>query len=81
MATIREMAEAHLRNVDQQITMLVNQRAKIEEEIRTLQQYLQKGVEELNNTEGVKEKEAGWVNDTPDGAYLGTTPSPMNMIF
>lgn len=48
MASIKEMAQAHVRNVDQQITVLVNQKTKIEEEINGLMQYFKEGVAELN---------------------------------
>lgn len=48
MASIKEMAQAHVRNVDQQITVLINQKTKIEEEINGLMQYFKEGVAELN---------------------------------
>ncbi len=43
------MAEAHLTNVQKVILDLQNQRKKIEEEITRLSDYLQSGVEVLNN--------------------------------
>jgi hypothetical protein len=49
MATLHEMAEAHLTNVQKVILDLQNQRKKIEEEITRLSDYLQSGVEVLNN--------------------------------
>ena len=45
---IREMAEAHLQNVQQQLGELQAQKTKIEADIQTLSEYLQHGVEELN---------------------------------
>ena len=45
---IKEMAEAHLRNVQQQIQELEQRKAQIDEDIQKLSQYLQQGVAELN---------------------------------
>ncbi|MQF98516.1 MAG: hypothetical protein FI729_03165 [SAR202 cluster bacterium] len=45
---LREMAEAHLRNVEQQIQELQQNKARIEQDIQTLSDYLQQGVAELN---------------------------------
>ena len=46
---VREMAEAHLKNVDNQIQELQNQGARIEADIQQLRDYLQQGVAELNS--------------------------------
>lgn len=46
---MREMAEAHLKNVDNQIQELHQQRARIEADIQQLSDYLQQGVAELNS--------------------------------
>ena len=45
---IKEMAEAHLRNVQGQIQELQAQRERIEADIQRLSEYLQQGVAELN---------------------------------
>ena len=45
---IREMAEAHLRNVQQQIQDLERQKAQIDADIQNLSEYFQQGVAELN---------------------------------
>lgn len=45
---IREMAEAHLKNVQQQVQELQEQRGRIDADIQTLNEYLQQGVSELN---------------------------------
>jgi len=47
--SVKDMAEAHLRNVQQQIGDLQEQRKRIEADIQQLSQYLQQGVAELNN--------------------------------
>lgn len=47
--SIKDMAEAHLRNVQQQIGELREQQGRIEADIEKLSQYLQQGVAELNN--------------------------------
>ncbi len=47
--SINDMAEAHLRNVQQQIGELQEQQGRIEADIQKLSQYLQQGVSELNN--------------------------------
>lgn len=49
MATLKEMAEAHLSNVQKAILDLQSQRDKIDEEIKKLSDYLQEGVGVLNN--------------------------------
>lgn len=53
MAAIKDMAEAHLRNVQQQITDLQTQRQRIEEDIQKLSDYFQQGVAELNSGNNV----------------------------
>lgn len=45
---IKDMAEAHLRNVQQQIGELQEQQGRIEADIQKLSQYLQQGVADLN---------------------------------
>jgi len=47
---VREMAEAHLKNVQNQLGELQNQKTRIETEIQQLTEYLQRGVNELNVT-------------------------------
>jgi hypothetical protein len=49
MASLHEMAEAHLTNVQKAIMDLQSQRNKIDEEIKKLTDYLQSGVDVLNN--------------------------------
>ncbi len=48
--SIREMAEAHLQNVQQQISELQNQQQMIEADIQKLTEYLQRGVAQLNDS-------------------------------
>jgi len=43
------MAEAHLKNVQQQLAELQNQKVRIEADIEKLGDYLQQGVAELNS--------------------------------
>ncbi len=50
MAGIREMAEAHLRNVEQQIRDLHQQKELIDQDIDKLTQYLSEGVSEIQTT-------------------------------
>lgn len=49
MVSLHEMAEAHLTNVQKAIMDLQNQRNKVDEEIKRLTDYLQSGVDVLNN--------------------------------
>ena len=49
MVSTKEMAEAHLQNVDQQIQQLVQQRAAIDAAIERLTQYLEEGAKELSS--------------------------------
>lgn len=62
--SVREMAEAHLRNVQQQISELVNQKGLIDADIQKLQDYLQQGVAELES-----------VTEAPE---LPEAPMPVN---
>lgn len=48
MQTVKGMAEAHLNSVQKTISDLEQQKSVIDEEISKLQDYLQKGVEVLN---------------------------------
>jgi len=49
VVSTKEMAEAHLQNVDQQIQQLVQQKAAIESDIEQLTQYLKEGAKELGS--------------------------------
>ena len=49
MASIAEMAEAHLLNVEREIKALNERKASIDVEIERLQSYLQEGVETLKS--------------------------------
>tara|TARA_R110002020_G_scaffold103752_3_gene243100 strand:- start:13249 stop:13479 length:231 start_codon:yes stop_codon:yes gene_type:complete len=49
VASTKEMAEAHLQNVDQQIQQLVQQKAAIESDIEQLTKYLEDGAKELSS--------------------------------
>jgi len=49
MVSTKEMAEAHLQNVDQQIQQLVQQRSTIDLDIERLSQYLTEGAKELTS--------------------------------
>ena len=49
MVEVREMAEAHLKNVQQQLAELQNQKVRIEADMEKLSDYLQQGVAELNS--------------------------------
>jgi len=60
MVELREMAEAHLKNVQQQLSELQAQQARIESDIQKLSDYLQQGVAELNSEEaGSEDSEKG----------------------
>ena len=65
MAAIKDMAEAHLRNVQQQISDLEQQKLRIDEDIQKLGVYLQQGVAELNSDESVDSSEGATI--TPIG--------------
>ena len=47
---IREMAEAHLKNVQQQIQELQANRDRIDADLRALNDYLQQGINQLNES-------------------------------
>ena len=49
MANIKDMAHAHLQNVQKQITDLENTKTQIDADIARLKLYLDEGVAELNN--------------------------------
>ena len=49
MPTMREMSEAHLTNVRNQVTMLREQQQKLVTEIENLEAYLNQGVQELDH--------------------------------
>ena len=57
MANIQEMAEAHLRNVQQQIQDLQCQKEQIDKDIQMLSDYLQQGVAELESVNNVESGE------------------------
>ena len=48
MASTKEMAEAHLKNVDNQIQQLIQQKVAIDSDIERLRGYLEEGLQELN---------------------------------
>lgn len=50
MPTMREMSEAHLTNVQNQIGILREQKQKLDAEIQNLEQYLQEGRQELEKS-------------------------------
>jgi len=52
MPTAKEMAEAHLVNVENQIQQLQQQQATIDAEIARLTAYLEEGAKELNDSAG-----------------------------
>ena len=58
MAKIQEMAEAHLRNVQQQIQDLEGQKEQIDKDIQMLSDYLQQGVAELESVNNVESGES-----------------------
>lgn len=58
MATIKEMAQAHLLNVQQQINDLEAQKTRIDEDIKALGEYLQQGAVELDVENDVDSAEA-----------------------
>tara|TARA_R100000008_G_scaffold61949_3_gene39235 strand:+ start:633 stop:818 length:186 start_codon:yes stop_codon:yes gene_type:complete len=47
MATIKEMAEAHLLNVQREIQTLTQKRAELDRELNTLNEYLVEGSKTL----------------------------------
>lgn len=54
MEKVVQMAEAHLQTVNKAINDLLAQKENIDQEIDKLKQYLERGLEEVNN---VKAKE------------------------
>jgi hypothetical protein len=55
MPTAKEMAEAHLVNVENQIQQLQQQKGTIDVEIARLTAYLEEGAQELNDSANVAE--------------------------
>ena len=53
MPTMREMSEAHLTNVRNQVTMLREQQQKLVTEIENLEAYLNQGRQELEGNSEV----------------------------
>jgi hypothetical protein len=47
MASTKDMAEAHLKNVESQIQQLIQQKTMIDSDIEKLRDYLEEGVKEL----------------------------------
>ena len=48
MASLKEMAESHLNNIQTAILDLQKQKQNIDQEIAKLTQYLQEGIQEIN---------------------------------
>ena len=71
--SIKDMAEAHLRNVQQQIGDLQEQQGRIEADIQKLSQYLQQGVSELNDITNPAEPEQ--VTNSPISGGEAQIPS------
>ena len=71
--SIKDMAEAHLRNVQQQIGELQEQRGRIEADIQKLSEYLQQGVAELNN--GIQPAVPEQVTSSPTSGGEAQIPS------
>jgi len=53
MASVQDMAQAHLQNVQQQIEELENRKVQIDADIATLRSYLEQGVAELKTVSNV----------------------------
>ena len=70
--SVREMAEAHLRNVQQQISELQNQRSLVDADIQKLTEYLQQGVAELENNGSI-------TPGSPYAAAVQTSPTKLNL--
>ena len=70
--SVREMAEAHLRNVQQQISDLQNQRSLIDADIQKLTEYLQQGVAELENNGSI-------TPGSPVAVGVQTSPTKLNL--
>tara|TARA_Y100000814_G_scaffold138626_1_gene100462 strand:- start:536 stop:754 length:219 start_codon:yes stop_codon:yes gene_type:complete len=58
MANIKEMAEAHLKNVQKQIQDLENTKTQIDTDIATLKAYLENGIAELNGSSNLVEQQS-----------------------
>ena len=58
MANINEMAEAHLKNVQKQITDLENTKTQIDADIATLRTYLENGIAEINGSSNLVEQQS-----------------------
>ena len=58
MANLRDMAEAHLKNVQKQIQDLENTKTQIDADITTLKSYLEEGVAELNGSSNLVEQQS-----------------------
>ena len=58
MANIKEMAEAHLKNVQKQITDLENTKTQIDADIATLRTYLENGIAEINGSSNLVEQQS-----------------------
>ena len=56
MANLKEMAQAHLKNVQKQIQDLENTKKQIDVDIATLKSYLEEGVAELNVSSNLVEQ-------------------------
>jgi len=64
MATIKEMAEAHLLNVQREVQNLSKRKAEIEQEIETLNAYLVEGSKTLQEVN----------SEAPDAPALEDSP-------
>ena len=58
MANIKEMAEAHLKNVQKQIQDVENTKTQIDTDIATLKAYLENGIAELNGSSNLVEQQS-----------------------
>ena len=58
MANLRDMAEAHLKNVQKQIQDLENTKTQIDADIATLKSYLEEVVAELNGSSNLVEQQS-----------------------
>ena len=68
MANIKEMAEAHLKNVQKQITDLENTKTQIDADIATLRTYLENGIAEINGSSNLVEQQS-----SPEAMELPTS--------
>ncbi len=64
MATIKEMAEAHLLNVQREVQNLSKRKAEIEQEIETLNAYLVEGSKTLQEVNS-EASDAPALEDSP----------------